>query len=156
MTFTETQKFAPAILWLVRILPALIATILSIAFLGANIPTYQVLIIFAISLAPMLLLIPLFELTRLKTKIDKSGIHMSFKPFSQKQYAWDDIESAELIDYGFVGGWGIRKSRKYGTVYNTQGSKGVWLKLKNGKKVVIGTQRTAELKRVLTKTFPTT
>jgi len=46
---------------------------------------------------------------------------------------------------------GVRIGTKYGTVYNTQGSEGLLLKFKDGKSVVIGTQRLDELKRFLEK-----
>ena len=56
-----------------------------------------------------------------------------------------------MINYGFVGGWGIRLFTDYGTVYNTRGNKGLALKLQNGKRLVIGTQREDELKSVIQK-----
>jgi hypothetical protein len=71
------------------------------------------------------------------------------RPFVKKTIYWRDVEKAEVINYGWVGGWGLRKSRKYGTVYNTSGSKGLHLVLKNGKQMVIGTQKEKELKAFL-------
>ena len=50
------------------------------------------------------------------------------------------MRHAEVIDYGFVGGYGIRKTKKYGTIYNTSGSKGIKLTLKSGEILVIGIQ----------------
>lgn len=83
--------------------------------------------------------------------IDSSGIDMRFSPLSSKKVKWSEIDSAEVVDYGFVGGWGVRLGSKYGTVYNVNGSKGLALKLKNGKKFVIGTQKEDELKSVVNK-----
>jgi len=97
----------------------------------------------------------LIKLLRLKTEFDTQEIRMNFSPLSKKVFKWSDIESAKLIDYGFVGGWGIRMMTKYGTVYNTQGSEGLLLKFKNGKSVVIGTQRSEDLQRFLDKNFET-
>ena len=54
-----------------------------------------------------------------------------------------------MFDYGFVGGWGVRMWTKYGTVYNTKGSKGLLVELNNGKTFVIGTQKEDELKMFL-------
>lgn len=85
---------------------------------------------------------------RLRTRIDESGIAMHFFPFVKRKWRWADVKSAEVLDYGFVGGWGIRLWTAYGTVYNIRGSKGLALQLDNGKKVLIGTQKPEELKAV--------
>jgi len=91
----------------------------------------------------------LFVMIRLRTRITKREVEFQFYPFVKRKYAWRDIEKAEVLDYGFVGGWGIRIGTKYGTVYNVAGKKGLQLILKNGKKIVIGTQKSAELGRWL-------
>ena len=72
-------------------------------------------------------------------------------PMVRKKVAWDNIAELEVLDYGFVGGWGIRIGTKFGTVYNTSGSKGLRIKLKNNKKFLIGTQKEDELKRIVEK-----
>ena len=59
---------------------------------------------------------------------------------------WTEIKSVKLLDYGFVGGWGIRFWTKYGTVYNIRGSKGLLLEFSDGKTIVVGTQKEEELK----------
>jgi hypothetical protein len=96
----------------------------------------------------------LLEVMRLKTKVGTEAIHVMLKPLSNKQYTWSDIQSAEIIDYGFVGGWGIRIGTKYGTVYNARGSEGVWLTLESGKKIVIGTQRPNDWQKAIDKYLP--
>ena len=87
---------------------------------------------------------------KLTTRIDNYGINVKC-PFVNKKVTWDEIESLELLDYGFIGGWGIRISTKYGTAYNTSGSKGMAVTLKNKKKFLVGTQREEELKRIVEK-----
>ncbi len=91
----------------------------------------------------------LFLSMQLKTQVDKHGIKMKFFPFTKKSVAWEEIEKVEVLDYGFVGGWGIRIGTKYGTVYNIRGSKGMAIQLKNGKKFLIGTQKESELKNAI-------
>ncbi|WP_253187464.1 hypothetical protein [Mangrovimonas sp. DI 80] len=88
---------------------------------------------------------------KLTTRINKSGIEMSFFPFVKKTTKWSDIKTAQVINYGFVGGWGIRLWTKYGTVYNMKGNKGLAIELLNGKKFLIGTQKEAELTSLLKK-----
>ena len=86
---------------------------------------------------------------RLRTEIDHEGIHMKFRPFANKHLAWSDIESIEVVNYGFVGGWGVRLFTKYGTVYNTKGQWGIAIVPKEGKKFLIGTQRPEEVKMII-------
>lgn len=106
------------------------------------------LIIFSIFI--FALIIMLWSM-RLKTEIDENEIRVYFFPFLKKRILWKDVESAEVINYGFVGGWGIRYSAEYGTVYNISGNKGLAILLKNGKKLCIGTQKETELEKVVTK-----
>ena len=51
---------------------------------------------------------------KLTTKIDNYSITIKC-PFVSKKVNWDEIEKLEAIDYGFIGGWGIRIGTKYGT-----------------------------------------
>ena len=93
----------------------------------------------------MLVFVFAFSRLRLHTLIDDTGIHIKFSPFANTTIAWKDIEKAELVDYGFVGGWGWRFSKEYGTVYNVRGRKGLYIKQHNGKKCVVGSQRIKDL-----------
>jgi len=146
MVFNETQKFGGWVIWLLRGCFALM-TLLAI-YLYLTDMTLIALIILLSSL-PFLAL----EFMRLKTEIDSKTIHINFVPLKKTNIEWSDVQAAELIDYGFVGGWGIRIGTKYGTVYNTQGSEGLFLTLNDGKKIVIGTQRKDELRNLLNKYF---
>lgn len=76
---------------------------------------------------------------------------MSFFPFVKKTTKWTDMKKAEVINYGFVGGWGIRLRTKYGTVYNIKGNKGLAIELLNGKKYLIGTQKETEMYEIVKK-----
>jgi hypothetical protein len=59
-----------------------------------------------------------------------------------------EIKSCEIIHYSFVG-FGYRLSFKYGVVYNVWGNKGLLIEKKNGKKVLIGTQNSKQLKETI-------
>lgn len=93
----------------------------------------------------------LFWLLELRTQIDGKGVHIQYFPFFKRSYAWSEIKAAKQINYGFVGGWGIRMGTKYGTVYNVRGNKGLFITLKSGKKFVVGTQRPKEMAEMLRK-----
>ncbi len=82
-----------------------------------------------------------FSLIKMTTLINEESIRMEFFPFASKFTLWKDVESAEVVNYGFIGGWGVRIGTRYGTVYNVKGNKGLAITLKNGKKYLIGTQK---------------
>ena len=82
-----------------------------------------------------------FALIPLETEIDQKEIRMHFFPLVKKRYQWTEIKSAEVINYGFVGGYGIRLWTKFGTIYNTKGNKELAIVFSNGKKILIGTQK---------------
>ena len=87
----------------------------------------------------------LFSILQLNTEIDDHEIRIVFVPLIKRRIPWDEIKRIEVVDYGFVGGWGIRPWTRYGTVYNTRGRHGVAIELNNGKKCLIGTQKVSEL-----------
>jgi hypothetical protein len=152
--FIEEQKFTQWWLWLILILVGVLPIIgiykqiILEEPLGDNPISDLGLIIFSVFI---FLLIGLFILMKLKTKIDKDTIEMSFFPFVKKITKWTEIKKAEVVNYGFVGGWGIRLWTKYGTVYNVKGNKGMAIELQNGKKFLIGTQKVAEMNEIVKK-----
>ena len=150
--FKEEQKFTQWWLWLILIgigiLP--IFGIYKQLILGEKLGNKTLsdlgLIIFCVFIFG---LIAMFWVMRLKTEIDQNEIRMNFFPFVKKRVNWNEIKNIEIVNYGFVGGWGIRFSTKYGTVYNTKGNEGLAIELLNGKKFLIGTQKKAELNEIV-------
>ncbi|GIZ07786.1 hypothetical protein [Flavobacterium sp. UMI-01] len=96
-------------------------------------------------------IIVLFRVFTLTTEINSKEIRIAFFPFVNKKIAWENVKSAQVLNYGFVGGWGIRLFTKYGTVYNIKGNMGLALELNNGKKLLVGTQKMEELSEVIAK-----
>ena len=121
--------------------------------LGDNPMSDISLLIFSII---MFSLVGLFLIMKLKTSIDKNGINMHFFPFIKKSVDWQQIKNVKVVNYGFVGGWGIRLWTKYGTVYNIRGNKGLEIVLKSGKKFLIGTQKETELSTIIEKMIVST
>ena len=106
-----------------------------------------------IGIIASVLLIFIFKLS---TRIDEKGIHYQFFPFhfSMKTLLWSEITKAEIRTYdpiGEYGGWGLRYSfnKKKGNAVNVSGDIGIQLTLKNGKKLLIGTQKKEAVSRVL-------
>lgn len=140
--FTEEQKFTQTWLWILLILAYLspftikFNSIIENGFWG----TFSPGILAHITTLGMIIL--LFALMKLKTQVNTTGIHLHFFPFIKRHFKWEEIEEAKSVRYTLLqtGGWGIRLWTKYGTVYNIKGKKGVFVRLKNGKKYLIGTQ----------------
>ena len=97
------------------------------------------------------LIIGLIKIIKLKTEISKTECKLKFFPFLFKTVNWIDVVSVEVVDYGFVGGWGIRKWTSYGTVYNIKGKMGLAIVLKDKSKFLIGTQKENDLKDIIKK-----
>jgi len=101
----------------------------------------------------------LFWGVSLKTNINKTGISVRFFPFHRKErfYNWDQINNCYVRQYRPLleyGGWGIRFGTN-GTAYNIRGNKGIQLKLKNGREILIGTQKPDEASKQITQYFKT-
>ena len=95
---------------------------------------------------------------KLKTRIDENGIQFQFIPFHfvTKSITWSEIDKVYVRKYNAIteyGGWGMkggilwRKSKSI--AYNVKGTSGLQFELKNGKKILIGTQKEDEIKKVL-------
>lgn len=96
------------------------------------------------------------SLVRLNTKIDNQGIQFRFYPLHIKwqTISWDKVESAEIRSFSPLkeyGGWGLRYN-KLGKAYTIKGNQGLQLHLKDGKNILIGSNRAEELEIIL-KTF---
>lgn len=94
------------------------------------------------------LLFFLWFYTRLKLEvwIDNQGIHFRFFPliFREKIISLPEIKTYEIRKYSALrdyGGWGIKKSIRWGKAYNVTGNMGLQIYMNNGKKVLFGTQK---------------
>ena len=93
----------------------------------------------------------LFICVRLSTTIDEHGITIRFFPFVwKKTWQWEQIGEVYVTEYSIAdyGGWGYRVSKK-GKAYNTKGKHGLQLILKNGARIMVGTQNPNEIKQVV-------
>ena len=95
---------------------------------------------------------------RLETRINARGIHYRFFPVHLRFHTilWDEVAEVFVREYQPIreyGGWGIRFGlfNKTGKAYNVSGNRGIQIILKNGKKVLIGTQNPHEVQLLLDK-----
>lgn len=103
------------------------------------------------------LLFPLlFSTMHLVTEVRADGLYVRFVPFHFKRlrFDWEDIVEAKAVTYSPLkefGGWGIRYGRA-GKAYNVSGNRGVWLRFRNGSRLLIGSQRAEELEQAILRT----
>ena len=158
--FKEEQRFNRWWIWAINILVAAMALFFIGRELSAKIDagtaTTEDWLTLLVILIPVIMLI-IFNLTKLETTIRSEGIYFRFKPFRRKPrfYKWSEIDKVYVRKYNPIkeyGGWGFRTGRrKSGTAYNVKGNMGLQMELNSGKKILIGTQKPEELGRALQK-----
>jgi hypothetical protein len=93
----------------------------------------------------------LFSSMKLITEVRDDAIYIRFYPLSHQRISFEDISRYEARTYNPIrefGGWGIRYGRR-AKAYNVSGTRGVQLELSNGKRILIGSQRSEELARAI-------
>ena len=155
--FVEEQRFNQWWLYLLLAIP-IISLVLPFMFnsddyVNGNKETITGIII---SLVVMIFATLLILSIRLRTKIDEKGIYYQFYPinFNEKFKPWSDISNCYVRKYNPLteyGGWGYRSGfvRSKGKALNIRGNLGIQLELKNGKKLLLGTQKEELVRRTL-------
>lgn len=98
-------------------------------------------------LAAMIAVVIVFSTFNLTTTVENDGVRVKGMWVVNRLIRFDEISSAEKREYRPIaeyGGWGYRIGPS-GKAYNAQGNEGVQLVLKNGGRVLIGSQRADEL-----------
>ena len=95
-------------------------------------------------------------LSRLKTKITYDGIYITFPPLRRKSYRIkiQEIQRFEIRKYKArreYGGYGYRNRRTSGQAYIISGNIGLQIYFKNGKKLLIGTNKKQALQHAIEK-----
>jgi len=154
--FHEKQRFTQ---WWILLIPiAFVLFVIYVSYVqlvlqtpvGNNPIGNSELWILWVMVIPLVGLIFYVELT---TVIDDAGVNVRLRPFVRRLIKWEDIEEMYLRKYrplGEFGGYGLRFSTA-GTAYNIKGNRGLQLKLKNGKSILIGTSDPERLKMALTR-----
>jgi hypothetical protein len=89
----------------------------------------------------------------LEVRLDAAGAHYRLLPLQWRwrHVAWPEVARAYLRRYDPLseyGGWGI-KGTAQNRAYNIANDEGLQLELRDGRRVLLGTQRPAELARAL-------
>ncbi|MCL6629547.1 MAG: DUF6141 family protein, partial [Armatimonadetes bacterium] len=149
------------ILLAVSILATVITLVIVVAKTGltAMLEQNAVEAVIGIIVGPLILLAVLLLMyySKLITEVRGDGIYIRYVPFhrSYRRFLFSEIQSWEPRTYspiGEYGGWGIRWGRGGGIdnlAYNVSGNQGVQLVLKNGKRILIGSQKPQELAQAI-------
>ena len=162
--FREQQQFRQPWLWLLFV--CISAPILALLGFGL----YQQLVLgtpfgdnpmsdtrlVLMTIAVLLLhsaVIALFWFAKLDVEVTQEAIAIRFRPFHgrPRKISLKQITDARARKYsaiGEYGGWGIRVGLQ-GRAYNVAGDEGVQLTLADGKRILIGSQRSRELEEAI-------
>lgn len=101
----------------------------------------------------MIFLIWLFYVMTLTVKVDNKKIFIRFYPIMKREIFISDIDSFEIKEFNPIidfGGWGLRYSIRWKTTgYIMKGKVGVLIHLRNGKNLLISSERAKELYRII-------
>lgn len=145
--YREKQKFNQWWVWIIMLLSMFIG-------IGAGLISYMqsgdiVALLIGAGVAGLTAI--LFAMMTLKTVITTEGIEVGLRPFTGRRIFRSEIEKAYVRKYdpiGEYGGWGYRMSHK-GKAYNTSGNFGLQLEMKDGEKLLIGTQHPEVLEEIM-------
>ncbi len=152
--FREVQQFSA---WL-RIFIAvamLLSAIITCYALYSELSSDKEVVLSSVVLAIVLgmfiplAIIALFLSIKLETVVYSDCLNVRFFPFhvSFRKFKKDDLAEYYSCTYRPIleyGGWGIRCGRKGKRAYNVSGNRGVQLVFKNGKRLLIGSQKPDE------------
>ncbi|MEO9482161.1 MAG: hypothetical protein ABJG47_01890 [Ekhidna sp.] len=98
----------------------------------------------------------LFYSSKLYVSIDQDHLYYRYPPFvnKEKKISKDDIKEMYVRKYKPIreyGGWGYRFRFKSGRAMNVAGDIGLQLVLKNGKRLLIGTQKPEAMKQAVSR-----
>lgn len=139
--FHEDQYIRQSRIWLLIAVPIVVAVV-SIA----TTPRMAAEAV-AVTLVVGVLLIALFTFARLETEVRADSVVIQFHGlWPTRRIPLGDIEDVEARRYSILesGGWGVHLTLR-GMAYNVSGNQGVFVRLRKGRSVLIGSQRATEL-----------
>jgi hypothetical protein len=160
--FQETQRFRQIWIWLLVVLIIAVWLVQLVIQLSNKMPagkdpaTNLALILTGIIPLGAILLL---RFAKLETEVRRDGIYYRFFPILNKFriIKQDDLSAYEAKKYNAIrdyGGWGIRTGFwQRGKAFNISGNMGVLFTFKNGKKLLLGSQKAEEFKTAIDKAF---
>jgi len=155
--FAEEQKRNQWWLWLIMLLALVVSTVPSIygiysqevlnePFGDDPISTGGLIVTACLSVVIIGFVMLMVFGSKLKTKVTSDALWIAYPPVIRKwkKISPDEIERYEIRTYRAkreYGGYGMRRRLRHGRAYTMHGNIGLQLYFKNGKKLLIGTQK---------------
>jgi hypothetical protein len=160
--YEETQRFRQPWLWVVLVSAVLMPILIIGTLLAVQRSTGQpvgnrplsdagLAGVFAGILVLGLLPLALVAYMKLVVRVEGGSLSIRFIPFLRKHYPLQDVARWEVCDFrplADYGGWGIRRGRG-GWAYTVSGKRGVQLEFRDGRKLLVGSQRPEEFAAAL-------
>jgi hypothetical protein len=96
----------------------------------------------------------LFVFIRLLLEVTTDAVVVRYRPLVRRSIPLADIEQVKVRTYNALreyGGWGVKGWSRKNMAYNVSGDKGVELTLRDGRRVMLGSQRPEELAEAIEK-----
>ncbi|MHC4911405.1 MAG: DUF6141 family protein [Planctomycetota bacterium] len=164
--FREVQRFGLWLRWMIAI--SMVFAVVIDCFALQEKASQQappkilpIILLIAVGILLPIAIAVLFWLLKLQTEVRTDGLYVRFFPFhiNFKIFTAEDLSEHYARTYRPIleyGGWGIRCGWRGGRAYNVSGNQGVQLVLKDGKRLLIGSQRAEELAEALNTLTQTT
>lgn len=161
VAFREVQRFRQKWLWAVLLVSTLPVLLFVVVDLWRPLVTWTITTSDLIGLVFCVVVVigALWFMAAVKLVIEvrREVLYVHFWPV-RKQIPYTEIIRCEARTYAPIkeyGGWGIRWSlRGRGKAYNVSGKEGVQLEFKNGKRLLLGSQRAGELEAAIRARLP--
>lgn len=146
--FEEQQQFRQPWVWALLLGVLVIESAAFMAVITQT-PGGAGVLIFIGVLALLLGVIWLMYSLKLTVRVHPDRVHIHFFPLTKRDIPLEEIASHEARTYRPIleyGGWGLRYSfTGHGRAYNVSGNRGVQLTLRDGSRLLIGSQCADEL-----------
>lgn len=157
LLFYEKQKFSSWFcLVLVCSLVVGIAIIVAVLVIQESVDASVIVTAILGGIVAPIAIVALFILTNLETEVRSDCLRVRLFPFHihYRKFAIEDLSEYYARTYRPIleyGGWGIRYSfrKGRGKAYNMTGNQGVQLVFKNGKRLLIGSQKPDDLAQAI-------
>jgi len=145
--FREEQRFRESWLWLVIGVPVAFSLWVLLVTPGTPPGASVAVVLVAVAVGALI------ALARLETTVTADAVLVMFHGiWPTRRIRLEDIAEHAPMHYTMwdSGGWGVHFGLA-GLTYNVSGNEGVHFRLKNGARVLVGTQRPAELDSAIAK-----
>jgi len=149
--FSEVQQFRQTWLWYLLLFSFLISMVpVLVLTLRGDLPRSEGIAVMSLMLVIMAIILGLFNVATLETKISDEGIAFRWTPFFKRftLLKWSDIDYVQIRQYLGLS-YGFHFSFRYGRMHNVSGNYGLQVVLKNGKRYFLGTQKRSSAERAL-------